>query len=101
VKSLLSWQKTIATITDQAKYVWGKAKEAEIKQLVSGRAITTPAPAAAYVRKYLKTKNENYCWSHGYQLGLVHTSANCTKKIPGHKYTATKDYIMGGETWGS
>jgi hypothetical protein len=54
--------KTIATLTDQlsAKDMWVHAKEAEIKHLVSGRAITeagaTAAPAAAYVIKSYKTK---------------------------------------------
>jgi hypothetical protein len=100
--------KKIATLTDQlaAKDILGKSQEAEIKCLVSGRANTragaapAPAPAAAYVRKSYKTKNDNYCWSHGYQIGLAHNSANCTKKAPGHKDAATKDNIMGGDTWG-
>jgi hypothetical protein len=95
------------TITDQlaAKDIWGKAKKADIKRLVSWPAITgtgaTAAPAAVYVRKFCKTKNDNYCWSHGYQVGLEHTSANCTKKTPGHKDATNKDNIRGGETWGS
>jgi hypothetical protein len=61
----------------------------------------TAAPADAYIRKSYKTKNDNYCWSHGYQVGLAHTSANCTKKAPGNKDAATRDNTMGGETWGS
>jgi hypothetical protein len=68
----------------------------------SGRATTAPivtaAPGAAYVWKSYKTKNDNYFWSHGYQVGLAHISANCTKKAPGHKDIATKDNIMGVDT---
>jgi hypothetical protein len=75
-----------------------------IKRVLGGRAlnalIVTAAPAGAYVRKSYKTKNDNYCWSHGYQVGMNHTSANCTKKAPGHKDETTKDNIMGGATWG-
>jgi hypothetical protein len=72
---------------------------------MGGHATAVPimptTPVEAYVRKSYKTKNYNYCWSHGYQVGLDQTSANCTKKAPYHKYEATKDNIMGGDTWGS
>jgi hypothetical protein len=58
-------------------------------------------PTNAYVIKYYKTNNEKYCWSHGYQVGLNHASANCTKKALGHKDNSTKAKIMGGDTWDS
>jgi hypothetical protein len=99
--------KVIATLTDQLteKYMWAKSKEAELKPLLGGCApnapIVTAAPAGAYVRKSYKTKNDNYCWSHGYQVGLSHTSANCTNKAHGHKDQSTKDNTMKGGTWGS
>jgi hypothetical protein len=48
-----------------------------------------------------KTKNNNYCWSHGYQVGLQHTSATCIERKAGHNPAATKSNIMGGDTWGS
>jgi hypothetical protein len=97
----------IETFTEQlkAKYMWAKSKEAELKRLLSGYAATAPivtdVPGAVYVRKSYKTKNDNYCWSHGYQVGLAHTSDNCTKKYHGHKDASTKENIMGGDTWGS
>jgi hypothetical protein len=96
----------IATITHQlaAKDIWTKSKEAEIKLLLGGRVPVVAAfdarPADAYARKSYKTKNFNYCWSHGYQVELAHTSANCTKKSPGQDDEATKDNVMGGEIWG-
>jgi hypothetical protein len=99
--------KAIATLTDQlkAKDIWAKSQEAEIKHLLGTQTNTTPvAPTVqitAYVRKSYKTKNDNYCWSHGYKLGLDHTSVNCTKKAPCHNDGATKNNIMGGDTWGS
>jgi hypothetical protein len=48
-----------------------------------------------------KTKNNNYCWSHGYQVRLQHTSATYTNRKVGHNPAATKSNIMGGDTWGS
>jgi hypothetical protein len=56
--------KTISTVTNQlaAKDIWGKAEEAEIKLLVSGRAINTPAPAAAYIRKSISTTQNMMQW---------------------------------------
>jgi hypothetical protein len=75
--------------------------------LSSQMKLITPAVAAAasgladaYVRKSYKTKNDNYSWSYGYQVGMDHTSANYTKKYLGHKDEATKDNIMGGATLG-
>jgi hypothetical protein len=100
--------RAIATLTDQlkAKDTWAKSQEAEVRRLLGGQVNTRPAATptsipAAYVRKSYKTNNDNYCWSHGYQVGLNHTSANCTKKAPGHKDNAIKSNIMGGDTWGS
>jgi hypothetical protein len=52
-------------------------------------------------RPLYKTNNNNYCWSHGYQVGLQHTSATCTTRKAGHNPAATKTDIMGGDTWGS
>jgi hypothetical protein len=96
--------KAIATLTEQSKEkdIWAKSQEAELKRLLSAQGISTPIAAAGptntYVRKSYKTKNDNYCWSHGYQVGLNHTSANCTKKALGHKDNATTSNIMGGDT---
>jgi hypothetical protein len=92
--------KAIETITEQlkAKYIWAKSQEAELKCVLGAQDIATPIAAAgptkAYMRKSYKTKNENYCWSHGYQVGLNHTSANCTKKALGQKDNATKSNMM-------
>jgi hypothetical protein len=97
--------KEIVAPTDQlaARDAWGRSKEAEIKRLVSMCTITgatyAATPGAPYVRKSSKNDNDNYCWSHGYQVGQAHTSNNCTKKAHDHKDEATKDNIMGGDTW--
>jgi hypothetical protein len=97
--------RAIATLTDQLKVkdIWAKSQEAEVIRLWSthgnARPTAAPGPTNTYVIKYYKTNNANYCWSHGYQVGLNHTSSNCTKKAPGHKDNTTKANIMGGETW--
>jgi hypothetical protein len=96
----------IATVTDQlkAKDIWAKSQEAEVRRLLGVQGNTRPAAAAGtpttYVRKSYKTNNDNYCWLHGYQVGLNHTSDNCTKKAQVHKDNATKTNNMGGNTWG-
>jgi hypothetical protein len=99
--------RAIATLTDQlkAKDTWAKSQEAEVRRLlvvqVHARPAEAPSTPTTYVRKSYRTNNDNYCWSHGYQVGLNHTSANCTKKSPGYKDNAIKSNIMGGDTWGS
>ena len=42
----------------------------------------------------------NYCWSHGYAVGLKHTSKMCRFPKDGHQRAATRDNIMGGSTAG-
>ena len=37
-----------------------------------------------------------YCWTHGYKVGLRHTSALCSNKAAGHKDTATRTNTMNG-----
>jgi hypothetical protein len=96
----------IATLTDQlkAKDNWEKSQEAEFRRLLRVQGNTRSASAdgtpTTYVRKFYKTNKDNYCWSHGYQVGLNHTSDNCTKKAPGHKDNTIKTNIMGDNTWG-
>ena len=41
-----------------------------------------------------------YCWTHGYCVVCGHTSANCKRKLQGHKDNATCKNIMGGLTQG-
>jgi hypothetical protein len=106
-ETFVTLNKAIATLTDQLaeKDIWAKSKEAEIKGLLGGCApnvaIFDAGPDGVYISKSYKTNNDNYCWSHDYQVGMYHTSANYTKKAYGHKDEATKDNIMGGNTWGS
>jgi hypothetical protein len=52
-------------------------------------------------RPKYKTKNNIFCWSHGYQVGMQHTRATCTERKEGHNPASTKTNITGGDTWGS
>jgi hypothetical protein len=45
------------------------------------------------------TNNNNYFWSHGYQVHNGHTSATCKNQKEGHKTEATKANPMGGGKW--
>jgi hypothetical protein len=92
--------RAIATLTDQlkAKDIWAKSQEAEVRRLLGIQGNTRPVAATSTpttcVRKSYRTNNDNYFWSHGYQVGLNRTSANFTKKAPGHKDNAIKINIM-------
>jgi hypothetical protein len=46
------------------------------------------------------TNNDSYCWSHGYQVARLHTSATCNVRKTGHQENATKVDTMGGVQWG-
>jgi hypothetical protein len=93
-----------------------KAQSEELRRLLnSGHITPVPAPtqdgSATVVRgngrqrriinnkqvnvgrpKY-KTKNDNCCWYHGYQVGMQHTRATRTERKEGHN-------PIGGDTWG-
>jgi hypothetical protein len=38
----------------------------------------------------------NNCWTHGYKVGITHTSLTCKLPKPGHKKEATRADNMGG-----
>jgi hypothetical protein len=52
-------------------------------------------PAWQGQRPHKTTKNDSYCWSHGYQVAKSHTSATCNMKKSGNKDTATKKQPYG------
>jgi hypothetical protein len=41
-----------------------------------------------------------YCWTHGYKVTSIHTSASCKGKLGGHCDTATRANNMGGSQRG-
>jgi hypothetical protein len=57
-------------------------------------------PARQGQRPAKTTNNDSYCWSHGYQVAKLHTSATCNMKKNGHQDAATKIDTIGGVQWG-
>jgi hypothetical protein len=94
----------VATLTTtNAKLVTQlEAAHAIIAQLKSEIATLKSKikPAWQGQRPAKTTNNDSYCWSHGYQVAKLHTSATCNVRKNGHQDTATKIDTMGGEQWG-
>ena len=40
--------------------------------------------------------NDNYCWSHGWDVSRTHDSTNCRHQKEGHKTEATRSNTMNG-----
>jgi hypothetical protein len=57
-------------------------------------------PAWQGQRPIKTTNNGSYCWSHGYQVAKLHTSATCNMKKSGHQDAAMKIDTIGGVQWG-
>jgi hypothetical protein len=47
-------------------------------------------------QRSFKPSPSNYCWTHGYKVGSIHTSLTCKLPKPGHKKEATRADNMGG-----
>ena len=43
---------------------------------------------------------KGYCWTHGYQVVMGHTSKSCFRPAKNHKKDATRTNIQGGSTYG-
>jgi hypothetical protein len=56
-------------------------------------------PAWQGQRPFKTMDNYSYCWSHGYQVAKLHTSATCNMKKSGHQDAANKSNLMGGVQW--
>jgi hypothetical protein len=80
---------------------WNNNHDEEFKHPI-GNESGTPNDSGTHHqgKKPYKTKNDNYCWSHWYQVGKTHTSVTCDRRADGHKETAMKNNIMAGSTFG-
>jgi hypothetical protein len=65
----------------------------------SGTTATMRSAPSATPRARPETNNENYCWSHGYQIHEDHTSMAYTRRAKGHQEPATKTNNMEGRHW--
>jgi hypothetical protein len=63
------------------------ARQSKSKQQRQGRQQQQPP------RIY---NNDNYCWSHGYNVHDSHDSSTCRTCLPGHQHAATRANTMGG-----
>ena len=71
--------------------------------LSNGNAPTAPNPPSAPKTTKRNKPDPNpagYCWTHGYRVGVGHSSATCTSKAEGHKDAATRTNNMGGSQRG-
>jgi hypothetical protein len=94
---------TVATLTTtNAKLATQlEAAHAQIAQLKNEIATLKNKikPAWQGQRPVKTTNNDSYCWSHGYQVAKLHTSATCNMKKSGHQDAANKSNTMGGVQW--
>jgi seryl-tRNA synthetase len=95
---------TVATLTtNNAKLATQiEAANAQIAQLKNEIATLKNKikPAWQGQRPVKTTNNDNYCWSHGYQVAKTHTSATCNMKKSGHQDAASKSNTIGRVQWG-
>jgi hypothetical protein len=47
-------------------------------------------------QRSFNTSTSNYCWTHGYNVVITHTSLTCKLPKPGHKTEANRADNMGG-----
>jgi hypothetical protein len=90
---------TASLATATAQLVTAKADitalKTKVANLQSSQRSTTTTPPTPNVRKY---HNENYCWSHGWDIAINHKSDNCLYKREGHCNDATRQNTMGGSS---
>jgi hypothetical protein len=70
-------------------------KDRELAQLRAQRPAAIPAASADSASKK-RYPNENYCWSHGYDVSKDHTSVSCKFPKDGHQTTATRTNNQNG-----
>jgi hypothetical protein len=99
-----SYRGTVATLTTtNAKLATQlEADHAQIAQLNNEIATLKNKikPARKGQRPVKTTNNDSYCWSHGYVVAKLHTSATCNMKKSGHQDTANKSNTIDGVQWG-
>jgi flagellar basal body rod protein FlgC len=63
-------------------------------------ATTNPLRVTTLRDRKPSVDNGSYCWSHGFHVATVHTSASCQTPRPGHQVAATRQNTMGGNLQG-
>ena len=86
---------TIASFTSQLS-----ALTSQLETLSTNRTPLKPPTATAAklpTRPTRKYQNNNYCWSHGFDVHGEHTSATCRYQNPGHQLDATQNDTKNGK----
>ena len=63
---------------------------------------STLSPTPNSSRLYRETReynNNNYWWSHGFDIHPKHTSTSCENRKEGHQSNATRNNTMNGKMW--
>jgi hypothetical protein len=74
--------------------------EALTKQLASSQEENNKLKQQLKQRQQTVRPNTNYCWSHGFVVGMKHTSETCRLPKDGHQRAATRANPMGGNMTG-
>jgi hypothetical protein len=61
---------------------------------------TNPLQATTPRERKPSLDHGSYCWSHGFHVATVHTSASWQTPRPGHQVAATRQNTMGGNLQG-
>jgi hypothetical protein len=85
----------VAALT-QANARLAKQLEENSNELRELKALLNQERSAKRGQRSFNPSTTNYCWTHGFKLGSIHTSLTCKTQKPGHKKEATRENIMGG-----
>jgi hypothetical protein len=87
----------LQTITNQYLQLAKKFDDAMAKM---HSTTTNPLRATTPRERKPSSYHGSYCWSHGFHVATVHTSAFCRTRRPGHQVAATRQNTMGGNLQG-
>jgi hypothetical protein len=90
-----TYQGVVAALT-QANARIAKHLEDNSNELWELRALLKKERTEKRGQRSFNPSPSNYCWAHGYKVGITHTSLTCKLPKPGHKQEATRADNMGG-----
>jgi hypothetical protein len=88
-------QGVVATLT-QANARLVKQLEDNSNELRELKALIKKEITEKRGQRSFNPSTSNYCWTHGYKIGNIHTSLTCKLPKSGHKKEATRADNMGG-----
>jgi hypothetical protein len=85
----------VAALT-QANFRLAKQLEDNSIELRELKALLKKEQSEKRGQRRFNPSPSNYCWTHGYKVGITHTSLTCKLPKPGHKKEATRADNIGG-----